>query len=156
VTASIVEAGLAQVLEGPVAVVGVGPRLVEHRRQGQPGEAAVRLVEDVDPDLLLDHRDLVRQVLLGDGRPAHPVGLEEEGPVQGVGREHLVVVGVVQAGRAVEDTARRRDLVDQLHLPEGGRALEHQVLEEVGEARPPLRLGADADVVVDGNRHHRR
>ena len=35
------------------------------------------------------------------------------------------------------------------------RALEHQVLEEVGEAGAPLRLGPDADVVDDRDADHR-
>ena len=71
----VVDRRALQVLEAAVAVVRVGEGLEEHRRQGQPGEAAVRLVEDVDPDLLLHHRDLVGEVLLGDaaasasGRP---------------------------------------------------------------------------------------
>src|SRR5207253_2974203 len=36
------------------------------------------------------------------------------------------------------------------------RPLEHEVLEQVREARAPLRLGAEPDVVVHGHDHHRR
>jgi hypothetical protein len=36
------------------------------------------------------------------------------------------------------------------------RPLEHQVLEEVGEAGPPLRLRSDADVIDDRHADDRR
>ena len=144
-----------QVDEPAVPVVGVGEGVEEHRRQQQPGEAAVRPVEHVDPDLLLDHRDLVGQVFLGEPRAAHPVRLQEQAPGQRVARQHLEVVRVVQVGAAVEGAAGGLHVAEVLELLQVGRALEHQVLEEVREAGAPLRLGPDADVVVDGDRHHR-
>jgi hypothetical protein len=74
-----------EVDEGAVAVVGVGEALERDLRQLQPRERAVGPVEHVDPDLLLDHVDLVAEVLLGDGRRGHPVGLEEERALQRLG-----------------------------------------------------------------------
>jgi hypothetical protein len=145
---AVVEVGLLQLGEVAVAVVGVGEGLVQHRRQQDPGEPAVRPVEHVEADLLLHHVDLVAQVLRGDlGRP-HPVGLEEQRALKGGGRQHLEVVREVRVGGAVEGAARR------LHVPEVGEllqalaALEHEVLEEVREARAPLRLGPEPHVVV--------
>ncbi|WP_291419663.1 insulinase family protein, partial [Actinophytocola sp.] len=83
-----------QVDEVAVAVVRVGEGPVEHRRQQDPGEAAVGPVQDDEPDLLLDDVDLVAQVLVGDpGRP-HPVGLEEQRALEARGGEHHEVVGV--------------------------------------------------------------
>jgi hypothetical protein len=43
-----------------------------------------------------------------------------------------------------------------LGLADMGRALEHDVLEEVGEARMPRLLVLGADVVPEVHRHHRR
>ena len=64
----VVEGGLLQLGEVAVAVVRVGERVEEDRRQQDPGEPAVGPVEDVEPDLLLDDVDLVAQVLLGERR----------------------------------------------------------------------------------------
>ncbi len=147
--------GALQVDEGAVPVVRVGERVEHHRRQLQPREPAVRPVQHVDPDLLLDHVDLVAQVLLGEAGTAHPVGLQEQRPLQGVGRQRLEVVGVVQVGGAVERPAGALHVAEVGQLLQVRRALEHQVLEEVGEAGPPLRLGADAHVVDDRHAHHR-
>ena len=99
----VVEGGLLQLGEVAVAVVRVGERVVEDRRQQDPGEPAVGPVEDVEPDLLLDDVDLVAQVLLGERRGAQPVGLQEQRPLQRRGGQHLEVVGVVLVGGAVED-----------------------------------------------------
>jgi hypothetical protein len=151
----VADRGTLQVAERAVAVVLVGEGREHHRRQLQPGKAAVRPVQDVDPDLLLDHVDLVAQVLLGQPGTAHAVGLEEQRPLEGAGRQHLEVVGVVQMGGAVEAAA------GALHVPEVGqllevfRALEHQMLEEMGEARTSFGFAADADVVDDGDTHDR-
>jgi hypothetical protein len=79
--------GRLEIVEGTVAVVGVGERVEHDRRQLEPGEPTVRPVQHVDPDLLLDHVDLVAQVLLGQPRAAHAVGLEEERPLERVARQ---------------------------------------------------------------------
>jgi hypothetical protein len=120
------------------------------------GKAAVRAVEDVDPDLLLDHVDLVAQVFLGQPGAAHAVGLEEQRPLEGAGGQHLEIVGVVEVGRAVEGAAGALHVSEVRELLQVFRALEHQVLEKVGEAGAALRLGADADVVDHRDADHRR
>ena len=83
----------------------------------------------------------------------HPVGLEEQGPLQRLGRQRLEVVRVVLVGRAVERAAGGLHEPGVLHLRHVRRALEHQVLEEVGEAGAALGLVAHADVVEDAHRH---
>ena len=144
-----------EVDEGAVAVVGVGEALEGDRRQLQPREAAVGPVEHVDPDLLLHHVDLVAEVLLGDRRRGHAVGLEEQRALERLGRQRLEVVRVVQVGRPVEGAAGGLHQPGVLHLRHVRRALEHQVLEEVGEPGAALRLVAHADVVEDADGHHR-
>jgi hypothetical protein len=144
------DGGGLEVVERAVPVVRVRVGVEHDRGQLQPREPAVRPVQDVDADLFLDDVDLVAQVLLGQPRPAHAVGLQEQRTLQGVARQRLVVVGVVEVGGPVEGAAAA------LHVPEVGeflevrRTLEHQVLEEVGEAGATLRFGPDPHVV-----HHR-
>jgi hypothetical protein len=128
----------------------------EHRWQLEPREPAVRPVEHVDPNLLLDHVDLVAQVLLGQPGSAHAVRLKEQRSFQRIARQHLVVVGVVQVRRAVEGAAGALDVTEVGELLQALRALEHEVLEEVGEAGAPLWLRADPDVVDDRDSDHRR
>ena len=81
----------------------------------------------------------------------HAVGLEEQAAFEGVGRQRLEVVGVVEVGAAVERAAGRLHVAEVLELLEVRRALEHQVLEQMGEAGAALGLGADADVVEHGD-----
>ena len=149
----VVHGGGLEVDEGPVAVVGVGEAVEGDLRQLQPGEGAVGPVEHVDPDLLLHHVDLVAEVLLGDRRRGHAVGLEEERPLQRLGRQRLEVVRVVLVGRAVEGAAGGLDQAGVLHLRDVRRPLEHHVLEEVGEPGAALGLVAHPDVVEDAHRH---
>jgi hypothetical protein len=143
------ERGAFQVLERAIAVVRVRERAEHHRWQPQPGEPAVGPVEDVDADLLLHHVHLVAQRLLGHPGAAHAVGLEEQRALQGAGRQHLEVVGVVQVGGAVEAPPGPLHVAEVGELLQVFRTLEHQMLEEVGEPGPALRLTADAHVVDD-------
>ena len=129
----------------------VGERVVEDRRQQDPGEPAVGPVQDVEPDLLLDDVDLVAQVLLGQLRRAQPVGLQEQRPLQRGGGQHLEVVGVVLVGGAVEHPAGALDVPEVGELLQALAALEHEVLEQVREAGAALGLGAEPDVDVHGD-----
>ena len=147
----VVERGLLQLGEVAVAVVRVGERVVEDRRQQDPREPAVGPVQDVEADLLLDDVDLVAQVLGVQGGRPEPVGLEEQRPLERGGGQHLEVVGVVLVGGAVEDPARALDVPEVAELPQALAALEHEVLEEVREPRAALGLRAEPD--VDVHRH---
>jgi hypothetical protein len=64
-------------------------------------------------------------------------------------RDDLEVVGEVEAGGAVEDAAVRLDQLDELELAKVGRALEHEVLEEMGESGAIAGFVTEADMVVD-------
>ncbi len=150
----VLEGRGVEVLEVAVEVVRVEPVLVRDLRHVEPREPAVRPVQDVDLDLVLHDALLVREVLLRDREAAHAVGLGPERGLERVRGHDLEVVREVEARRAVQDAAVRLDELDELHLPEVLRALEHEVLEEVGEAGPVARLDPEPDVVVDG--HDRR
>ena len=134
-------------------VVPVGVRRLRH---GQPGKAAVGPVQHVDADLALHHALLVGEVLLRDGEALHPVGLRPEHGLDGVRRDDLEVIGEVEARRTVEDAAVRLHELDELELPQILGALEHHVLEEVGEAGPVARLDAETDAVIDRDHGYRR
>ena len=99
--------------------------------------------------------DLGVEVLLGDHvvEVRHPVRLEPQREVERPGRHHLEVVGAVERRRRVEHAADALDQREVLARLDVARALEHQVLEEVGEALPVRLLVARADVVpeVDGD-----
>ena len=138
-----------------VEVVRVVPVRVGQLRHVEPRKATIRLVEHVHLDLVLHHALLVDEVLLRDHEAAHPVGFGPERGLQRVGRHDFEVVRVVETGGAVQDSAGALDELDELHLAEVFRALEHHVLEEMREAGAPLRLDAEADAVVHGDRGRR-
>ncbi len=126
-----------EVVEVAVAVVGVLPLVEEGQRQLAVLEEAVRVVLDVDPDLLLHDVALVVERLLPEGERGHPVGLEEEDPLEGRGGGVDDVDRHVGAGLAV--VAPSGALADAVEDPLARvrGPLEHQVLEEVREAGTP-------------------
>ena len=148
----LVEGGRFEVGQVAVEVVGVVPVLVGVLRHDQPGEAAVGAVQHVRLDLVLDHVLLVLEVLLGHRQPAHAVGLGPQHALERVRGYQLEVVGVVEAGRAIDQPAIGLDEAYEFHLAEVCRPLEHHVLEQVRKAGAAARLVAQADVVVHANR----
>ena len=70
--------------------------------------------------------------------------------------QRLEVVRPVEPGRAVEGAAGRLDERHVLGLPDVRRALEHHVLEQVGEAGLARDLVLGADVVPDVHGHDGR
>ena len=80
------------------------------------------------------HGHLAVQVLPGHVRVDHAVGFHLQHPLQGVGvgREGGEVVGAVQAGGGVEVDAALLHFAADVRLR--GRALEQQVLQQVGHA----------------------
>ena len=131
-------------------------RRVEPRRQEVP-DLAVRLVLAL-PLLVLHHAALLVELGLADGADemAHAVGLEPEREVER-GDGHVVeVVGAVLVGGAVEvggagPLERILEFLVVVLAP-----VEHQVLEEVGEAGASGLLVLGAHVVPDVHRHDRR
>jgi len=106
--------------------------------------------------LVLDHLALVLELLLGKGRkePAHPVGLQEEGPVQVLGGDHLPVVGAVLGGGAVEAGAHLLQGAEEVAGAVEG-SLEHHVLEKVGQSRPSRPFVLASHVVPEVHRRLR-
>ena len=115
-------------------VVGVLGRV--DRRQHLLVPRAVRPVVVRPALLVLDDLALVVEVLLAEGveKRAHPVRLEPQRELELVRRHRLEVVRPVQPGRAVHRPAGGLDERDVLRLPDVRGALEHHVLEQVGEA----------------------
>ncbi len=107
--------------------------------------------------LVLDDVALIVEVLLVEGvqKRRHPVGLEPQRQLQLVARHRLEVVGSVQPGRAVERPAGRLDQAHVLSLGNVARALEHDVLEEVGKAGLAGNLVLGADRIPDADRDDR-
>ena len=118
----------------------------------------VRPVVVRPPLLVLDDLALVVEVLLAQGleqRP-HAIGLKPQGELELVARHRLEVVRPVEPGRAVHRPAgglNERDVLGLGHVP---RALEHDVLEEMGEPGLARDLVLGADVVPDVHRHDGR
>jgi hypothetical protein len=112
----------------------------------------------VRPALLVLHDlALVVEVLLVERveQGPHPVGLEPQGELGLVRRQRLVVVRPIEPGAAVHRPAGALDQGHVLGLGDVPRALEHDVLEQVGEARLPDDLVLRPDVVPEVDRHHR-
>ena len=129
---------------------------IEPRREEIP-HLAVGLVLAL-PLLVLHHAALLVELGLGDGaeQVAHAVGLEPEREVERGGRHVLEVVGAVFVRRAVQvggaDALERAlELLVVVLAP-----VEHQVLEQVGEAGPAGALVLRADVIPDVDRDDRR
>src|SRR5699024_1101149 len=105
-----------------------------HRRQQNPRETAVGTVEYVEPDLFLDHVDLVDQVLAGQLRRTHPIRFQEQAAFQRSRRQDLEIVGVVRVRGSVEDATAALHVPEVLQLLQAFAALEHQMLEEMRES----------------------
>ena len=156
------------------AIVGAEPLMdvvqrgrveILHRADRQPAVRMARRearAEDRLPDpaeravlalalLVLDDAPLLVEALLRDDaeQVAHPVRLHPERHVERGGRHVLEVIGPVEAGRAVLVRGTHRlERLEEL-VVEVLRALEHQVLEKVCEARPARPLVLRADVVPE-------
>ena len=110
-------------------------------------EVPARVVLGTGPPLLDDHLALRGDLLGIEEQVLHPVRFEVDHEVQLVGRDVDEVRGDVLRGERVVLAAVFLDEPRELLGPVGRRALEHQVLEEVGDAgRAPL-LVARADPI---------
>ena len=150
----ILQRGGVQILHRADRRMVVRVALREHRRLEPLRGAPVGPVVVALALLVLDDLALVVEGLLAEGveQAPHAVGLQPEGQLEVVARDRLVVVGAVDPGGAVERPAGAGDQAEVLGLADVAGALEHHVLEEVGEpglARP-LVPGADVVPDVDG------
>ncbi len=96
-----------------------------------------------------DDRHFAVEIFLGDERIDHAVGFHRQYPVEVlVGRgERLVIVGAVEAGRAVEVHSALAQAVHDVAARR--RALEHHMLKQMRHARLAVRLLARSDFVGD-------
>lgn len=151
--AGVVEGGGVEVghrADGGVVVgvaVGEGER-GELLERGAVGHVVVALAALVLDDVALV---LHRRVVEGGEQRAHPVGFQPEGEFELVGRHRLEVVGALEARGAVERAAGSLHEFEVAVVGDVGGALEHQVLEQVGQPGAALDLVAGADVVPEAD-----
>ena len=136
-----------------MGVVPVGVRVLRHV---QPRKPPVWSVQHIHLDLITDHALLVLEVVDGDVQPAHTISFRPQRRLQLVRGQHLVVVGEIEARRTVKDSTVLLHQLDELHLAQVLRTLEHHVFEQVREARAVLRLDAEPDPVIHPDRNRRR
>ena len=136
----------------PVGMVVRIERLVQ-RGHGK----AIRAVLVVLAALVQHHRLLRGEALLGDGRQeiAHPVALHPEREIEGARGHDLPVVRAIRAGRSVDGPACLLEW-REVAVVMVGAALEHQVFEQMREARAAAHLVPRADVIpdIDGHLRH--
>jgi len=100
---------------------------------------------------------LVVELLIGERRQevTHAIRLHPQREIERAGRHHLPVVRAIDAGRAVEQSARaleRRKVAVVVMLG----AFEHQVFEQVGESGSSRPLVLRTDVIPDIDGDHRQ
>jgi hypothetical protein len=131
-------------------------------REGQGVEelhhVPVRHVVVALPLFLLHDLALIVEVFLGQGleQRGHPVGLQPQSEVEPAGRQGFEVVGAIEPGCGIDDRAGRLEQPDVLARSYVRRALEHHVLEEMGESGAAVLFVSGTDVVPDVDRHRRR
>ncbi len=130
--------------------MGVLPLVEGQGGQVRPEEQAIGLVLHVDANFLFHHVALVVQVLLGEIQVAHAVGFQPEDGLEGGNRRLGYVIGVVIAGGTVEGATAALDNLHETAFGSLGCALEHHVLEQVGEASASPGLQAKTHVIHDG------
>ncbi len=118
----------------------------------QPLEQHVSRIVFAHLELVPDHRHLGVEVLPGDEGIDHAVCLERNRPGEIVigGRQQFVIVGPVEPCRAIEAGAALLEFLRDIVVRR--RALEHQVLEQVGHAGLAVVLVARADQIGDVDR----
>jgi hypothetical protein len=130
-------------------------RRKERRENGHRAET-VRPVLVVLPPLVQDHRALVRELGLGEcgQQIAHAIGFHPQRELQRPGRNHFPVVGAVGVRGTVQRGAGALERLE-VSVVVVRRSLEHQVLEQVGEAGVPRLLVLRSDVIPDIDRDNR-
>jgi hypothetical protein len=120
-------------------------------RDVEPEQFPIRRCEDALAEFLLHHVAFGSEVGLVNDQRAHALGLAPQHALEMIGRHGLVVVGEVVPGRCVVEAADvLGEPVHRFGRHVRGR-LEHDVFEEVGEARPARRIVFRADIVPDGH-----
>jgi hypothetical protein len=147
--AHVVQRGRVQVVHA--ADDGVVVRMVGRIQQALHPLVPVAVRRVVHPlaPLVLHHLALVVERLLRQRgeKEAQAVGLQPQPQLQVAGGERGVVVGAVQPGAGVDGAAHALHQRDVLRAGGVLRALEHHVLEQVGQPRAPRQLVSAPHVV---------
>ena len=150
--AHVLDRGGVQILYAADARPRIGMHVVGDHRQIEVEKPAIRLGEDAAPELLLHHIALGGESGRVDDQAVHPLGLREEHPLQMVGGDHLVIIGVIVIGGGVVEAADILGQPVEALRRQVTRRLEHDVLEQMGEARAAARIVLRADIVPDLHR----
>jgi hypothetical protein len=130
-----------------------GEKVLEDFVEDEPAGLVVALAL-----LVLDDPALVIELGLGDRAEqiAHPVAFHEQCALERPGRNRLEIIGAVEIGGAV--VIGRADLLQifEIVARQVFRPVEHQMLEQMGEAGLALRLVLGTDIVPHRDADHRR
>jgi hypothetical protein len=113
------------------------------------------LVVGAQAALFLDHLDFAAELVGRQAQAGQAVGFQFQGHRQAVAGQHLVIGGVVVAGEGVFFGAQVTQDARGFAGAELGAALEHHVLQGVGQAGLARGFVAGADLVPDLRNHHR-
>src|SRR5579883_3398316 len=102
------------------------------------------VVLDTQPPFRGDHAALALDHLGGESKVRHPVRLQIEHELEGARRKPVLIHGDIVAGEGVVGAALRLHQPVELSGWMTTGAVEHHVLEEVGEPRGPRRFVAAA------------
>ena len=151
----------AQLLDGHAIEVGHpadGGRVVTTGGVGHGLEALVgqarRFVVGAQAALFLDHLDFLGKLIGRQLEAGQAVGFQLQGNGQAVAGQHLVVGGVIVAGKGVFLGTQFTQDARGFAGAELAAALEHHVFEGVGQAGLAGRLVAGANLVPELADHH--
>ena len=138
-----------EVLDRADGRAAVGMVLIDGRRHEQAEQPAIGAGQNALAVLLLDHVALALEHGFIDHQRPQPVGLGEDQPLKVIGRHGLVIGRDVVRGEGIVVAAHiLGQPVEGLVREILGR-LEHQMFEQVGEARAVLRIVLGSDPVPD-------
>ncbi len=123
-------------------------RLLPHDR--------ARIVLGAGAALFENHQPFAVDLLLRDRQVGHPVGLDLHHHFQAVAGHALVIAGIVARGQRVLLAAIGGDDLGEHAGGQGVGTLEHQMLEEMRDARFARRLIGRAGLVPHHVQHDRR
>ncbi len=137
-----------------------GRGVVTAGREGQCLEALEGfgggIVVGAQAPLFFNHLDFAGELFRRQAQAGQTVGFQLEGHAQAVAGQHLVVGGVVVAGKGIFFGAQLAQYPRGLAGTELAAALEHHVFEGVGQAGFAGCLVTGADLVPELGHHHWR
>ncbi len=151
--ADIVDLRALQIVEAADRPARIRVFGVRDRREIEREELAVRPRIGVLAQLLLHHIAFGREALRLDHEARHAVGLGEQQALEVVGRNRLVIFGVIVIGRGVVVAADVLGQPVELFGNEVARRLEHEMFEHVREARFPGGIVLRSDIVPHLHRY---